>query len=97
MRVALRVSCEGRARDAETAVVNRHGALLLAPEAYPEGTILEITNLESGRSASFVVVWTGGPATRRLVRLGVELREGPEDFWGPDYERMASHAEPPSS
>jgi hypothetical protein len=74
-------------------VVNRNGALLLAPEPYPEGADLEVTNLESGRKAVFQVVWSGGPATRSLFRVGVELAGGPDDFWGPDYERLAALVE----
>src|SRR5262249_34916226 len=48
-RVALKVTAEGNTRDAETAIVNRHGALLLARQPYAEEVVLEITNLESQR------------------------------------------------
>jgi len=92
LRIAVRLAQEGLSRDAETAVVNRHGALLLVREACAEGVTLELTNLESGRSASFRVVWSGGEGPRGLSKLGVTLLEPIEDFWGPDYDRLAANA-----
>lgn len=97
LRVDLKVTAEGDTRDAETAVVNRHGALLLARRPYAEEENLEITNLESGRKAPFRVVWSGGPGPRTLFKIGVELVEAIEDFWGPDYERLADGSGAPSS
>jgi len=97
LRVALKLTAEGRTQDAETAVVNGHGALLLARESYAEGISLEVTNLESGRTAPFRVVWSGGPGPRGHFKIGVELPDGIEDFWGPDYDRLAAAASTPSS
>lgn len=97
LRVGLTLIADGLARDAETAVVNRQGALVLAPQAYAEGATLDITNLESGRSAPFRVVWSGGAAPRGLSKIGVELVEEIEDFWGPDYDRLAANAVATSS
>jgi hypothetical protein len=97
LRIALKVTADGRTRDAETAVVNRHGGLVLAHEVYPEGAGLDVTNTESGRTASFRVVWSGGPGPRGLFKIGVELVEGIDDFWGPDYENLAQATSTPSS
>lgn len=97
LRVALKVAAQGEARDAETAVVNRHGALLLARQPFAEAESLEITNLESGRKAPFRVVWSGGPGPRAMFKIGVELVEEIEDFWGPDYDRLAEGTTAPSS
>jgi hypothetical protein len=98
LRVALKVGAPGaEARDAETAVVNRHGGLLLARQPFAEQESLEITNLESGRKAPFRVVWSGGPGPRSLFKLGVELIAKIDDFWGPDYDRLAEGATAPSS
>lgn len=96
LRVGLKVAAQGNTRDAETAVVNRHGALLLARQPYAEQDSLDITNLESGRTAPFRVVWSGGPGPRSLFKIGVELAEEIEDFWGPDYDRLAESATAPS-
>jgi hypothetical protein len=96
LRVALKVGAPGDTRDAETAVVNRQGALLLARQPYAEQESLEITNLESGRKAPFRVVWSGGPGPRSLFKIGVEMVEEIEDFWGPDYDRLAEGAITPS-
>jgi len=92
LRIAVRLILDGVPRDVETAVVNRHGALLLVKEDRAEGETLELTNLESGRTASFRVVWSGGEGPRGLSRLGVTLLDPIEDFWGPDYDRLAANA-----
>jgi hypothetical protein len=97
LRVALKVTFEGNTRDAETAVVNRQGALLLARQPYAEQVGLEITNLESQRKAPFRVVWSGGPGPRNLFKIGVELVDPLDDFWGPDYDRLAENASLPPS
>ena len=97
LRVALKVTAEGNTRDAETAIVNRHGALLLARQPYAEQVVVEITNLESQRKAPFRVVWAGGPGGRNLYKVGVELVDPLDDFWGPDYDRLAdATSQPPS-
>ena len=97
LRVGLKISAEGNTRDAETAIVNRHGALLLARQPYAEQVIVEITNLESQRKAPFRVVWAGGPGGRNLFKVGVELVDPIDDFWGPDYDRLAEGPGPPPS
>jgi hypothetical protein len=97
LRVALKVAAGERSLDAETAVVNRHGALVLAREDFSSAGSLEITNLESGRTVPSRVVWSGGPGPRGLFKIGVELPGGIEDFWGPDYDRLAEDAAAASS
>jgi hypothetical protein len=70
---------------ASTAVVNRHGALILSPRPYPEESELRIRLLEREGTAPFRVVWVGEPDETGIHHLGVErLDEGP-DFWGPEY------------
>jgi hypothetical protein len=92
LRVPLRITFAGSNHEAETAVVNGHGALLLSRADYAEGAALVMTNLESNRIAACRVVWSGGPGPRGLFRIGVELPPGTEDFWGPDYDRLAEAA-----
>lgn len=89
-RVVLRIgilieepppACPGR-----TAVVNRHGALVLSPRSYELGTALRLRNLESGGRVACRVVWSGGQDETRSHKLGVEFSEERPDFWGRDYE-----------
>jgi hypothetical protein len=88
-RVRLRLESERGTCDATTAVINRHGALLLSPEALPVESRLRITNLERGLSWPFRVVWCGEP-TGDLFKLGVEMLSTGVDFWGPAYQPEAS-------
>lgn len=89
-RVVLRIgiliedpppACPGR-----TAVVNRHGALVLSPRSYELGTSLRLRNLESGERVACRVVWSGGQDETSSHKLGVEFSEERPDFWGRDYE-----------
>ena len=54
-RIVLRVPLEIRAIEAvceaTTAVVNQHGALILAPVPYPVGTTLDLRNMETNLDA----------------------------------------------
>jgi len=74
-------SCEGR-----TAVVNRQGALLLCPVRYPDESALEITNIASGETASFRVVWWGQDDAEGMHKAGTEMLEDRPHFWGAGYE-----------
>ena len=89
-RVVLRIgilieepppACPGR-----TAVVNRHGALVLSPRSYELGTSLRLRNLESEARVACRVVWTGGQDEAGSHKLGVEFSEERPDFWGRDYD-----------
>lgn len=73
-------TCEGR-----TAVVNRNGALLLCPVKYPDES-LEITNMESGETAPFRIVWWGQDDDAGMHKAGTEMLEARPHFWGAGYE-----------
>lgn len=83
--VMIRLDREGFSCTALTAVINRHGALVLAPAAFPEEATLELTNLENDRQARCRVVWCGEPDGEGRHKLGLELVED-DDVWGDRYD-----------
>jgi hypothetical protein len=70
---------------ATTAVINLHGALILAAGPWASGTRFKIRNRKNNRSIRARVVWTGPLDEAGLQRLGVEFEEPESDFWGDDY------------
>jgi len=102
LRVATHCPLTLRWRDAKhrgsAAIINEQGALLLSPFTCPKGSLVEIENEETGRSAFARVVWgwfgDSRPASR--FRLGVEFVEQTQGFWGEEYERIARR-EPPAT
>jgi len=63
--------------EAETLVVNKHGALIRTLPGLQSGTPLRITVPPNGKSANSRVIWD---APRTEGRYGVEL-ETPENLW----------------
>ncbi len=84
-RVVLRVPLEIRAieaqREATTAVVNQHGALILAPVPYPVGTRLDIENMETHRSTPGRVVWSANPDAKGDCKVGIAFKRRVTNFW----------------
>src|SRR5579864_5410589 len=78
---------------ATTAVINLHGALILASGPWASGTRLKIRNRKNNRSIRARVVWTGLTDETGLQRLGVEFEESESGFWGDDY-RLRSESSP---
>ncbi|HZP32014.1 MAG TPA: PilZ domain-containing protein [Candidatus Acidoferrales bacterium] len=84
-RIPLDIQPVQESQSATTAVINLHGALIIAPAAWPAGTLLHMRNQKTNRSIPARVVWTGPDDGTGYFKLGVEF-EGPESgFWGPDY------------
>lgn len=71
---------------AHTAVISQHGAMVLSPQDWPTGTILEMKNQKTGRASKCHVVWQGGEHRPGLYKLGVEMLDSRPDFWGTDYQ-----------
>jgi hypothetical protein len=86
LKVPLRVEATGSACNGHTAIVNRHGALVLCPLPCSQGTPIDVWNLETGERAPFEVVWAGGEDLPGLYKLGIELQEDRPTFWGSEYE-----------
>ena len=83
-RVVVRIDHADSFSIAHTAVINRHGGLIVCRVGYDEGTQVQVTNLRSGESARFRVVWCSD-AEDGHFRIGVELLDA-LDFWGSAYD-----------
>ena len=94
-QIPILITGEGPLYNGHTAVVNRHGAMVLCPENYPLQTVLEIQNLASDQCAKCRVVWLGGEDRPGTYKLGIELVEELPEFWRVDYQ-SAIPAPPPS-
>lgn len=97
LHVALRIeqgdcSCSGH-----TAVVNRHGALILCAALFAEGSELEVWNLDTGGHAHCRVVWYGGEDLPGLHKEGIEFVEPNPTFWGAEYEELVGPTRPAGS
>ncbi len=84
-RIPLAVQPVDPPVDAVTAVINLHGALILAPMPYPIGTTLQVTNRESGQTTRGRVVWVAEDASG-MHKVGVEFEAVVAEFWGGSYD-----------
>jgi hypothetical protein len=81
-RVPIQVTADGQVVDAVSAVINRHGALIVAPVVFGSGTILVVENRRTERRIQARVVW--GASEAEGCKIGIEFLEE-LDFWGADY------------
>jgi hypothetical protein len=84
-RFPLVLISEGAPVVAYTAVISRHGAMVMAAEAYPSGTHLEMQNQKTKESTPCRVVWIGGEQRPGLYKMGLEMLEDHPGFWGNEY------------
>jgi len=75
---------------AETEIVNAHGALLRLPAALERGQAVELLHPTSNESQNARVVWTQESAGG-WVSAGVELKEPSATFWGINIPIRGSH------
>ena len=71
-----------------TAVVNRHGALILSPVQYEEGTILLVRNEFTSDVNRCRVAGVGPVDPSGAHKLGVEFVDEAPTFWGEMYEAL---------
>ncbi len=95
--VPLTVSHSMSTFEAQSAVINAHGVLLVTPEPIPEGNSLTLINRRSGRRVEATVVFSGltplappsspdeGSFSIPQYKVGVEFRQPMPEFWGSDY------------
>lgn len=86
LKVPLVVWCDGEEVRAHTAVVNGHGALILAPRPFRAEALVRVLNQESGHMALCRVAWSGGEDLRGLFKVGIEILGVAAHFWGASYE-----------
>ena len=82
-RVPIQIIVDGQTVDAVSAVINKHGALIVAPVVYGSGRIVRLANLRTERQIEARVVW-GSSAADEGCKIGIEFLEE-LDFWGDDY------------
>ena len=70
-----------------TAVVNRHGALLLSSSPYHEGSVVVLHN-ERSETVRCRVVWLGEPDANGAHKVGIEFIDDAPTFWGSLYEEQ---------
>ena len=66
----------------DTAVVNRHGALILLPARLKPDSQLTLTNKFSRETETFQVVWSGEKPNDGRYEVGIEALNPRDDFWG---------------
>jgi hypothetical protein len=85
-RVPLRIDLgDGRMLDAYSAVINLHGALIVAEVGFPDDTVLMLENVFNDVRSRARVIWSGGEDQATGFKIGVEFLDG-VDFWGDDYD-----------
>ena len=72
---------------ASTEDLSASGARLKTPVCFAPGSVVNVTNLQSGRKTRFRVVW-GNPerGSDDCYRLGVQMLTQSDGFWGFDFE-----------
>ena len=77
------------AHKAETAVINLHGALVVAPAQWAVGTVLKITNRRTNHEIVGHVTWIGPQDTAGHFKVGIEFDTAVTTFWGAAYDAEA--------
>ena len=82
--VPLTLTDGDRTVDAESAVINAHGALILSPAPFVLGTAVSLTNRRTAASIEGRIVWEEVDPSAAF-KLGIEFERPAPDFWGADY------------
>src|SRR5512140_3465202 len=85
VRVPVNLELEGDQVLAHTAVITRHGALILLPRAFAPYALLRIVNMKTLVSCGCRVIWEGGEDRPGLHKVGIEFVDEADHFWGDDY------------
>ncbi len=90
-RVLIRVPIEVQGETVEgqpvkdvgyTAVVNRHGALVMLTARLSPNSQLTLTNKFTQETENFRVIWSGEKPTEGRYEAGIEALNPRDDFWG---------------
>lgn len=93
--VPLEIHSNGESLEVITAVINLHGALILSPVNWAEGTILMIDSKKTGLRVRGRVVWSGSKEPTGFHKLGVEFDSAAPDFWADQYDPQSEHVTRP--
>jgi hypothetical protein len=91
-RVPVEVQTMEPPKEAETAVINLHGALIFASTEWPIGTILKITNQQTNRQIGGHLGWIGTQDSAGRFKMGIEFDTAVTDFWGSAYDPEGEEA-----
>ena len=91
-QVPIAVAFEGLVVDGRTAVVNRHGALILCSVNCADDDLLDITNSTTHEHVRCRVVWCGSEIVDSERKLGVEMADDRPAFWGIDFSALSDTA-----
>jgi hypothetical protein len=81
--VPIQIIADDQTVEAVSAVINRQGALIVAPVLFGSGRVLQLDNRRTDRQIEARVVW-GSSEAEGGCKLGIEFLED-LDFWGADY------------
>jgi PilZ domain len=90
--VPLEIHSNGESLEVVTAVINLHGALVLSPVNWAQGTALVIDSKKTGLRVRGRVVWSGSTELTGVHKLGVEFESAAPDFWGEAYDPRGEEA-----
>lgn len=89
LEIVLHVNWEGSEYDVRTRDVSAGGAMIDTSTVFPVGSVLRVSNPETGEEADFRVAWVWPGDDPGQYRVGLELVE-PADFWGDALRNAAT-------
>lgn len=92
MQVPIEVAFAGVTVDGHTALVSRHGALILCGVNCAKNDLLDITNRTTHEHVRCRVVWCGSEIVDDQRKLGVETADDRPAFWGIDFSALSDAA-----
>ena len=90
--VSLVIHSSGESLEVVTAVINLHGALILTPINWPQGTMLTIQSKKTGLGVRGRVVWSGSEEPTGFHKLGVQFESAAPGFWADQHDSNGEEA-----
>jgi len=90
--VPLIIHSGGESLEVVTAVINLHGALILSPVNWPQGTMLTIDSKKTGLRIRGRVVGSGSKEPTGFHKLGLEFQGAAPEFWAGQYDSKGEEA-----
>ncbi len=93
-RVPILCVSDGTPVAAHTAVISRHGAMILASARWEQDSEIEMQNQKTKETSKCRIVWSGGEDHPGIYKLGIEMLEDHPRFWAEDYPPPPPPGEP---
>jgi hypothetical protein len=68
-----------------SAVISRHGAMILSEREWAAESHVEMQNQKTKESVRCRVVWSGGEERPNVYKTGLEFLDDHPRFWGQNY------------